>query len=47
MSPILVEENCTDQLDLCQSTELDKLEEEWSNIILNYVTRNILKYKSG
>ena len=43
MSQILVEENCTSQTDLCQSMELDKLDEEWSNINWNYVTRSIYK----
>jgi len=41
MSQISVEENCTNSNGLCQSTELDKLDEEWSNINWNYVTRSI------
>ena len=41
MSQISVEENCTNLDGLCLSTELDKLDEEWSNINWNYVTRSI------
>lgn len=43
MSQISDEENCTFLTDLCQSTELDKLDEEWSSINWNYVTRSIFK----
>ena len=43
MSQISDEENCTGQIDLCQSTELGELDEEWSNINWNYVTRSIHK----
>ena len=42
MSQISVEENCTN-INLCQSTELDKLDSEWSNINWNYVRRSIFK----
>lgn len=42
MSQISDEENCAN-IDLCQSTELDKLDSEWSNINWNYVTRSIFK----
>ena len=42
MSVISDEENCIREL-VCQSTELDKLDEEWSNINWNYVTRSIFK----
>ena len=43
MSLISDEENCTSQSDLCQSTELDKLDDEWSNINWNHVTHSIFK----
>ena len=42
MSQISDEENCTN-INLCQSTELDKLDSEWSNIKWNYVSRSIYK----
>ena len=42
MSQISDEENCAN-IDLCQSTELDKLDSEWSNIKWNYVSRSIYK----
>ena len=41
MSVISDEENCTQLLAGCQSTELDKLDAEWSNINWNKITRDI------
>ena len=43
MSVISDEENCSQLLAGCQSTELDKLDAEWSNINWNKVTRDIFK----
>lgn len=43
MSQISVEENCTQSSIGCQSTELDKLDSEWSNINWNYVSRSIFR----
>ena len=43
MSQISVEENCAQSGIGCQSTELDKLDSEWSNINWNYVSRSIFK----
>ena len=43
MSIISDEENCTQPCVVCQSTELDKLDMEWSNINWNKVTRDIFK----
>ena len=46
MSVISDEENCTQSSIECQSTELDKLEQEWSNINWNKVNEAYSRFNS-